>query len=527
MTNVPRETNLATHPPLLENQKPKKFFAIFLKTVFMQIANRIDDVEAERLKLELRLALLEGQEQAQNTFLGFSRYVWPEAIISSHHEIMSRAFDRIADGTLKRLIVNMPPRHTKSEFASYLLPAYLMGRCPTTKIIQATHTGELAVRFGRKVRNLMDMDRYTEVFPKVALKADSKAAGRWDTDAGGEYFAVGVGGAMTGRGADMLIIDDPHSEQDAQSQLALDNAWEWYTSGPRTRLQPGGAIVIVMTRWGTKDLTARLLKSQSNLSADQWEVIEFPAVFNEGEEDERALWPSFWKLDELQAVRASMSAQKWNAMYQQKPTSDEGAILKREWWREWEHEYLPSINYTIQSYDTAYSKKETADFSVITTWGVFFPDEDSGPNLLLMDVRKGRWDFPDLKRQAKDQYDYWQPDNVLIEAKATGVTLQQELRRMGIPVTMYSPGGRRAGQDKISRANSVAPILEAGMVWAPDETWAQDLIEECAAFPNGDNDDQVDSTTQALMRFRAGNFISLYSDEEEEPKEEGLVPEYY
>jgi len=493
----------------------------------MQIANRIEDVEAERLKLELRLALLEGQENAQQNFIGFSRYVWPEAIISSHHEIMAKAFDRIADGTLKRLIVNMPPRHTKSEFASYLLPAYLMGRRPTTKIIQATHTGELAVRFGRKVRNLMDMDRYTEVFPKVALKADSKAAGRWDTDAGGEYFAVGVGGAMTGRGADMLIIDDPHSEQDAQSQLALDNAWEWYTSGPRTRLQPGGAIVIVMTRWGTKDLTARLLKSQSNLSADQWEVIEFPAVFNEGEEDERALWPSFWKLDELQAVRASMSVQKWNAMYQQKPTSDEGAILKREWWREWEHEYLPSINYTIQSYDTAYSKKETADFSVITTWGVFFPDEDSGPNLLLMDVRKGRWDFPDLKRQAKDQYDYWQPDNVLIEAKATGVTLQQELRRMGIPVTMYSPGGRRAGQDKISRANSVAPILEAGMVWAPDETWAQDLIEECAAFPNGDNDDQVDSTTQALMRFRAGNFISLYSDEEEEPKEEGLVPEYY
>jgi len=163
----------------------------------MQIANRIEDVEAERLKLELRLALLEGQEQAQDTFIGFSRYVWPEAIISSHHEIMAKAFDRIADGTLKRLIVNMPPRHTKSEFASYLLPAYLMGRRPTTKIIQATHTGELAVRFGRKVRNLMDMDRYTEVFPKVSLKADSKAAGRWDTDAGGEYFAVGVGGAMT------------------------------------------------------------------------------------------------------------------------------------------------------------------------------------------------------------------------------------------------------------------------------------------------------------------------------------------
>ena len=490
-------------------------------------AARTQDVEAEQLKLELRLALLEGQEQAQDTFIGFSRYVWPEAIISSHHELMAKAFDRIADGTLKRLIVNMPPRHTKSEFASYLLPAYIMGREPRTKIIQATHTGELAVRFGRKVRNLMDLDRYREVFSEVTLKADSKAAGRWDTDAGGEYFAVGVGGAMTGRGADMLIIDDPHSEQDAQSSLALDNAWEWYTSGPRTRLQPGGAIVIVMTRWGTKDLTARLLKSQSNSNADQWEVIEFPAVFDEHEEKERALWPSFWALEELRAVRASMSIQKWNAMYQQKPTSDEGAILKREWWQKWEHEELPPVEYIIQSYDTAYSKKETADYSVITTWGVFFPNEDSGPNILLMDVRKGRWDFPDLKRKAKEQYDYWQPDNVLIEAKATGTTLQQELRRMGIPVTMYSPGGRRAGQDKVSRANSVAPILESGMVWATEDDWALDLIEECAAFPNGDNDDQVDSTTQALMRFRAGNFISLHSDEDDEPATEGLVPEYY
>ena len=175
----------------------------------------------------------------------------------------------------------------------------------------------------------------------------------------------------------------------------------------------------------------------------------------------------------------------------------------------------------------SYSKKETADFSVITTWGVFYPTEDDGPSILLIDVRKGRWDFPELKRIAKDQYDYWQPDNVLIEAKATGITLQQELRRLGIPVTMYSPGGRRAGQDKVSRANSVAPILESGMVWAPETQWAEELIEECAAFPNGDNDDLVDSTTQALMRFRAGNFIQLHDDEDEDDETEGLVPEYY
>ena len=494
----------------------------------MQPTKLPSDVEAERLRLELRLALLEAQEKAGDSFLNFAKYVWPEAILSSHHEKMASAFDRIAKGTLKRLIINMPPRHTKSEFASYLLPAYCMGRNPRTKIIQATHTGELAVRFGRKVRNLMELDRYGEVFPDSRLKADSKAAGRWDTNHGGEYFAVGVGGAMTGRGADLLIIDDPHSEQDAQSQLALDNAWEWYTSGPRSRLQPGGAVVIVMTRWGTKDLTARLLKAQTSHNADQWEVIEFPAIFDENMENERPLWPSFWKLEELKAVRASLSVQKWNAMYQQRPTADEGAILKREYWQRWDKDYTPRLEYIIQSYDTAYSKKETADFSVITTWGVFYPTQDGGPALLLVDVRRGRWDFPELKRVAKEQYTYWHPDNVLIEAKATGITLQQELRRVGIPVTMYSPGGRRAGQDKVSRANSVAPILESGMVWAPDTDWADELIEECAAFPNGDNDDMVDSTTQALMRFRAGNFIALKDDEDEEHVlKDGLVPEYY
>jgi len=489
----------------------------------MQTTN-LTEMQAQELRLELRLRMLDAQEKARTNFIDFVRYVWPAAILGEHHRIMANAFDRIARGTLKRLIVNMPPRHTKSEFASYLLPAFLMGRDPRTKAIEATHNGELAVRFGRKVRDLMDTDLYKEIFPEVLLKPDSKAAGRWDTNKGGEYFAVGVGGAMTGRGANVLVIDDPHSEQDAMSDLALDNAWEWYSSGPRTRLQPGGSIVVVMTRWGTKDLTARLLKSQQGKNSDQWEVIEFPAILPSG----RALWPEYWKLEELEGVKASLSAQKWNAMYQQRPTADEGAILKREWWRVWPHEEPPEVEYIIQSYDTAYSKKETADFSVITTWGVFYPSADDGANIILLAVKRGRWDFPELKRIAINEYKYWNPDNVLIEAKATGTTLQQELRRVGIPVTMYSPGGRRAGQDKVSRANAVAPILEAGMVWAPDDLWAQELVEECAAFPNGDHDDQVDSTMQALMRFRTGNFISLMTDEaEDQGTDTGVVPEYY
>jgi len=481
------------------------------------------EIEEERLRLELRLTQLEAQDRSRKNFLDFVRYVWPEAILGEHHKRMAAAFDRIANGTLKRLIVNLPPRHTKSELASYLFPAFILGRDPRIQIIEATHTAELAVKFGRKVRDLVDDERYRELFPDVALKADSKAAGRWDTNKGGTYFAAGVGGTITGRGADLLVIDDPHTENDAMSELALENAWEWYQSGPRTRLQPGGAIVVVMTRWGTNDLTARLLKAQKSHRADKWEVIEFPAILPSG----RPLWPEYWKMEELLAVKANLSAQKWNALYQQQPTNDEGAILKREWWRVWPHDDPPVVNYIIQSMDTAYSKKETADFSVITTWGVFWPDEDSGANIILLDVKKGRWDFPELKRIAKEQYEYWQPDNVLIEAKATGVSLQQELRRMSIPVTMYSPGGRKAGTDKISRANAVAPMFEAGMVWAPDTDWAEALVEECAAFPNGDNDDQVDSTVQAMMRFRQGNFVALKTDVWEESEDRALVPEYY
>jgi len=239
------------------------------------------------------------------------------------------------------------------------------------------------------------------------------------------------------------------------------------------------------------------------------------------------LWPEYWSLDELEKVKLTIGLKKWNAQWQQQPTNDEGAILKRDWWQRWKKADPPPCEYVIQTMDTAYSKKETADFSVIATWGVFRASADSGPNLILLSVRKGRWDFPELKRIAREEYRYWEPDNVLIEAKATGTPLQHGLRKMGIPVTMYSPGGRRSGQDKISRANAVAPILESGMVWYPeDEEFAQDLVEECAAFPNGANDDQVDVTVMALMRFRQGNFIALDDDDDEEREPQGVI-EYY
>ena len=483
-----------------------------------------DTVGEEQMRLELRLRLLELQEKASDKFLDFCRYVWPEMLVGEHHRIIAEALDRVIAGKCKRLMIAMPPRHGKSQMGSYLFPAYLMGRDPRSKLIVASHTAELAQRFGRMIRNLMEDDKYKELFPNMLLSVDSKAAGRWNTQQGGEAFFIGKGGAMTGRGGDVIILDDILDEQDAMSDTAMENTWEWYTSGPRQRLQPNGSIVVINTRWKTDDLSGRLLKMHGQLRSDQWELLEFPAILPSG----GSLWPGFWPIEELEKVKMAIGLKKWNAQWQQQPTNDDGAVLKRNWWRRWKHDEPPECSYVIQTYDTAYSKKETADYSVISTWGVFVPSADSGPNLILLSVKRGRWDFPELKRVAKDEYRYWNPDNVLIEAKATGTPLQQELRKMGIPVTMYSPGGRKSGQDKISRANAVAPILESGMIWYPEQQdWAEEMVEECAAFPNGSHDDQVDAAIMAWMRFRQGNFMSLATDEEDEEKQQQEALEYY
>ncbi len=316
------------------------------------------------------------QNRAKDDFLSFVKCVWPEFVEGAHHRHIAKKFNDLAQGKISRLIVNMPPRHTKSEFASYLLPSWMVGRHPKLKIIQATHTGELAIRFGRKAKTLIDSPEYRKIF-ETSLREDSQAAGRWETAQGGEYFAAGVGGAITGRGADLLIIDDPHSEQDALSPTAMENAYEWYTSGPRQRLQPGGRIVCVMTRWSKKDLTGMLISKQKEAKADQWEVVEFPAIMDHGTEIE-PVWPEYWNLDELEKVKATLPVGKWNAQWMQNPTSEEGAIIKREWWRKWTNERIPPLQHVIQAYDTAYMKKETADFSAITTWGVFFPSTNTG-----------------------------------------------------------------------------------------------------------------------------------------------------
>jgi predicted phage terminase large subunit-like protein len=465
------------------------------------------------------------REKAQVDFAKFVKEMWPGFIDGRHHKVMAKKFQDIAEGKIKRLIINMPPRHTKSEFASFLLPAWFLGKYPGKKIIQTSNTAELAVGFGRKVRNLVDSEQYAKIFPNVNLRSDSKAAGRWATNAGGEYFAIGVGGTVTGKGADLLIIDDPHSEQEAAlaatSPEIFDKVYEWYTSGPRQRLQPGGSIVVVMTRWAKRDLTGKILQSMADKDGETWEVIDFPAILPSG----NPLWPEFWPIEELEALRSELPAGKWNAQYQQSPTSEEGAIVKREWWREWTEDRPPRCEFIIQSWDTAFTKSERSDYSACTTWGVFYLNENANdPNVILLDAYKKRMEFPELKEKAFNHYKEWSPDAFIVEAKASGAPLIFELRAMGIPVSEFTPS---RGNDKMVRINSVSDLFASGKVWAPSTRWADELIEEMAAFPNSDHDDLVDSSTQALIRFRKGGFLRLQTDEEDEPMSFRRKVSYY
>jgi predicted phage terminase large subunit-like protein len=489
------------------------------------LIDKLEPAEYEKFMadvMEYKTAL--GRELAQKSFMEYVKIMWPGFIHGRHHSVMAKKFEAIADGSLKRLIINMPPRHTKSEFASYLLTSWFLGKYPDKKVIQSSNTADLAVGFGRKVRNLVGSEAYAKVFPNVSLRQDSKAAGRWATNQNGEYFAIGVGGTVTGKGADLLIIDDPHSEQEAAlaDPSVFDKVYEWYTSGPRQRLQPGGAIVIVMTRWGEKDLTGRVIKdAMLRDKGEEWEVIEFPAIMPSG----KPLWPEFWSAKELEALRDELPPAKWYAQYQQTPTGEEGALVKREWWKIWKPERPPECDFIIQSWDTAFTKNERSDYSACTTWGVFRMDDDpNNIHIILLDAFQKRMEFPELKAKALVMYQDWEPDACIIEAKAAGAPLVFELRQMGIAVSEYTP---TRGNDKFVRINSITDLFSSGKVWAPETRWASEVIEQMAAFPNGDHDDLVDSSTQALIRFRKGGFIRLDSDEKEEIKSFRRKNTYY
>lgn len=478
------------------------------------VADPQDKVKLQRLLKAYKSKMVE--KSGKENFLDFIQHVYPGYIIGEHHRKLAQIFEDIANGKKKRVIVNIAPRHGKSELISYLAPAWFLGKYPHKKVIMASHTADLAVNFGRRVRNLVGADAYKDIFPQVELQADSKSASRWGTNFNGEYFAIGVGGALAGRGADLFIIDDPHSEQDAKLGRpdVFKPAWEWFQSGPLQRLMPGGSIIVVMTRWSKLDLTGEIVNQMiRNDEVDPWEVVEFPAIIENKQGEMESLWPAFWPLEELLAKKAALDIRYWNSQYMQNPVSEEGALIKREWWKIWEDETPPPCEFTIMTLDAAQEANNRSDYNALLTWGVFFNEEVNNYNIILLNAIKKRLEFPELKELCIEEYKDWEPDSFIVEKKSNGAALYQEFRRMGIPVAEYTPG---KGQDKISRVNAVSDLFRSGIVWAPDHRWAHEVIEECNDFPSGANDDLVDATTLALMRFRQGGFVRLPSDEAED-----------
>lgn len=492
--------------------------------LLLQNIDEFDASEQEEI-LEIAEVLAERKrsESARNDLIEFCKAMQPDYKVGKHHRILANLLMDIAEGKKDRICVNMPPRHGKSQLVSIYFPAWFIGRYPNKKVLMVSHTTDLAVDFGRKVRNLIDSDPYKKIFPTVLLASDSKSAGRWNTNAGGEYFACGVGSALAGRGADLLLVDDPHNEQDIINGNfdVFDKAYEWFTYGARTRLMPGGRVAIIQTRWHLDDLTGRVLKDMNNENADQYNVVEFPAILEIKDKDtdkytEKALWPEFFDIPALLRTKASMPVFQWNAQYQQNPTAEEAALVKREWWQVWEKDSPPTCEYIIMSLDAAAESHNRADFTALTTWGVFLNEELGAYHLILLNSIKKRLEFPELKTLALQEYKEWEPDSFIVEKKSAGTQLYQELRRMGVPVQEFTP--HRGTGDKMARLNSVADIVKSGLCWVPETRWAEEVVEEIAGFPFVSNDDLVDSTVMALMRFRNGGFIRLPSDEPDEIK---------
>ena len=425
---------------------------------------------------------------AEDDLYEFMRYTIPNFIEAEHLRKMCDKLMEVANGKCKRLMIVTPPRHGKSETTSIQFPAWYLGNNPQEQIIACSYSADLATTFSEATRRIVQSEKYQRLW-KYQLEKDTSR--KWMIS-GKEnnrpsYIAAGVGGPITGEGASCILIDDPlKNMEEANSQTMRDKIWDWYTSTAYTRLHPGGSVILIQTRWHHDDLAGRLLKqAELNPEADQWEVLHLPAI----DSDDNALWPERYPVELLQSIRETIGTRTFNALYQGNPSTDEGNIIKREWWQ---FHDTPSEGITIQSWDTAFKAGQENDYSVCWT----LRKTDTG--IQAIDMIRGKWEYPDMRRMAISHYQQHQPDIVLIEDCASGQTLIQDLRHnTDIPIKAV-----RVDKDKVSRVNAIASIIEGGRLSLPSKAeWTPTAIEECASFPSGEHDDIVDALSQGLSHL--------------------------
>ena len=440
---------------------------------------------------------------------GYIGTMWPRFECNPHHARLIQELEWVESGRHDRVIVTFPPRHGKSLICSEHFPAWYLGRNPDKYIIAATYAQELADDFGRKTRNQMRDPLYQRVFPGVSLTKDSAAASRFNTPQQGAYFALGRNGSMTGRGAHVLLLDDMFKgREEADSDVIRAKVKAIYAEAAYTRLMPGGAIVLIGTRWHDDDLIGYVLKEHRH---ENWRVVDFSALTFEGDEP-RALWPAKFPVEALLRIRKVVGERAFQALYQQKPYTEEGSIIKRRWWQP-HTEAAPKPDFIILSIDTAYTEQDEGDASACTVWYVCGDEKDHRQKILLRYAWAKKLEFPELVDEIAATWDFFGRKGVaariLVEAKASGLSVIQELRRRieDLPIWAVNPKG-----DKVARAYSCQPAFEAGKIFAmasalPDaepafKPWAEQVIDQCVRFPRADDKDLVDTVSQAIRHLR-------------------------
>lgn len=430
---------------------------------------------------------------------------FPNYVFSRHHLRIIDALERVERGEIKRLVITMPPRHGKSMIISEFFPAWYLGRNPNKSIITSSYGAELAEDFGRKVRNQILGQEWQAVFPNAHIDPSSKSSSRFNLTEGGAYYAVGVGGATTGRGANCLLIDDPVKDREqAESETIRRKIKDWYRSVAYTRLMENGAIIIVMTRWHEDDLVGWCLSEQSH---EQWQVLSLPAMAEEGDLLGRKvgepLWPERFSLDELDNIKLTLGSRAWNALYQQRPVPEEGNIFKKDWVKYYLPKDLPQkFDKVVLSWDMTFKEGDSNDFVVGQAWG------RHGADFYLLDQVRARMGFTDTLAAFRKMADKWpEAREKLVEDKANGPAVIDSLKHDISGIIPIEPDG-----SKTARAHAVTPMFEAGNVYLPHPecaSWIGDYVSELVSFPTAAHDDQVDATTQAIRRLEVKRGLNI------------------